>query len=356
MSDAVAINELGSAVALTRDNAVPDQLRWQVHFFSHFNPLCCEGKLSPGGRNSKALKILKDLLALISIALIALLGAGCQDGEAAYNQGGTTGEPSSAVKQTLAISKNMIATTEKMEAKIAARKEAYASTGNPQGEQLMEEAGKTTEDIDDLNKDINKNTQAIIEAEQVASTTQATPAMAFIQANQAIIEAEQVASTTQATPDMAFIQAKNEDNLAKNEEIQEKTEHLEDILNEARDCCGLEPDFLSQDLQELRTQTATLENLGAQIEAEQTVPERAGPEQTKQAGQQKAAPQQPKSPPAPTGEAPPAPKEVPPPPPPETPPAPTGEAPPALKEVPPLLPPEPPPPPPQPPPSPPLAH
>ena len=195
----------------------------------------------------------------------------------------------------------------------------------------MEEAGKTTEDIDDLNKDINKNTQAIIEAEQVASTTQ-------------------------ATPDMAFIQAKNEDNLAKNEEIQEKTEHLEDILNEARDCCGLEPDFLSQDLQELRTQTATLENLGAQIEAEQTVPERAGPEQTKQAGQQKAAPQQPKSPPAPTGEAPPAPKEVPPPPPPETPPAPTGEAPPALKEVPPLLPPEPPPPPPQPPPSPPLAH
>jgi hypothetical protein len=73
-SDAVATNELGSAVALTRDNAVPDQLRWQVCFFSHFNPLCCEGEAVPWGRNSKALMILKYLFALIPIALIALLG------------------------------------------------------------------------------------------------------------------------------------------------------------------------------------------------------------------------------------------------------------------------------------------
>ena len=292
-----------------------------MRFFGQFKPLCCAGEAVPWGRNSIPLIILKYLLALIPVALIASLGAGCQDGEAAYNQGGTTVERSSKVKQTLGVSTNMVANVEKMEGKIATRKEAYASTGNAQGEQLMSEAGKTTEDIGDLSEDINKNTQAINEAEQVASTTQATPDMAFIQANQAIDEAEQAVSTIQATPNNAFIQAKNEDNLVKNEEIQEKTEHLEDVLNEAKDCCGLEPDFLSQDLQELRTQTGTLENLGEQIQAEQTVPERAGPEQTKQAGQQKTAPQQPKSPPAPKGEAPPAPKEVPPLLPPEPPPS-----------------------------------
>ena len=156
---------------------------------------------------------------------------------------------SSQIKQTLAVSANMLANIQKMQAKIAIRKEAYASTGDTQGEQNMTKLDKSLE----------------------------------------VIEQE----TTQATPDIAVLAA--------------ETEHLDYLLNETKDCCGLEPDFLSEDLQELRTQTATLENLEEQIEAEQTVPERAGPEQPEQAGQEKAAPQQPKSPPPPPEPPPPPP-------------------------------------------------
>ena len=256
-SSVVATTELGSAVAPTRDNAVPDQLCWQVRFFGHLKPLCCYDEAVPRGRNAKALVILKYLLALIPIGLIALLGAGCQEGEAANNQGETlveeTGEPSSEIKQTLAMSENILANIQKMQAKIAAREEAYASTGDMQGRQNMAEVGTSLEVV------------------------------------------EQEVNSTQGTPDMALIRA--------------EIEHIEDVTNETEVCCGLEPDFLSEDLQELRTQTDTLQNLQEQSGAEQTVPERAGPEQ-------------PKSPPAPKGEASPAPKEVPPPPPPGPPPPP----------------------------------
>lgn len=295
-SDAVTTTELGSAVVLRRDNAVPDQLRWQVRFFGHFKPLYCDGEAVPWGRNSRALIILKYWLALIPIGLITLLGVGCQEGEAANTEGGTTaedqgatlveetGEPSNEVKQTLHVCADMIANIQTMEAKIAIRKEAYASSGDIQGEQKLSEAANIAEDIE---------IQTINQAEQV----------------------QQVASTPQGTLDTALIQAKNE-------EIEGKAEHLENVLNEAEDCCGLEPDFLSADLQELSTQADTLENLAAQIEAEQTVPERDGREQPEQAEQEKSVPQQPKPPPAPKAEAPPAPKEVPPPPPPPGPPPP----------------------------------
>jgi len=202
---------------------------------------------------------LKYLLALIPIGLTALLGVGCQDGEAANNQSETlveeTGEPSSQIKQTLAVSASMIVNIQTMEAKIAIRKEAYASTGDTQGAQNTAEVAKALEDM------------------------------------------EQKVSGTQGTPDIAGIQA--------------DTEYIFDVLNETEVCCGLEPDFLSEELQELHTQTDTLQNLQEQSEAEQTVPERAGLEQPK-------SPPAPKgeAPPTPEGDAPPAPKGVLPPPPP----------------------------------------
>jgi hypothetical protein len=153
-SDVVATPASGSAVALVRDNAVPGKPRWQVRFFGHFKPLCCGGEAVSWGRNAKALIVLKYLLALIPIGLIVLLGAGCQGGEAAENQEETlveeTDESSSKVKQTLDLTADMIVDIQKMEHKIAARKEAYASTGDTRGAQKMSEATTTAEDIEAL--------------------------------------------------------------------------------------------------------------------------------------------------------------------------------------------------------------
>ncbi len=278
-SDAVATTELGSAAALMWDNAVPGQPCWQVRFLGHFRPRCCDGEAVSLGRNTKAPIILKYSLALIAVGLLALLGAGCQGGEAdVKNQGGTpveeTGEPSSEVKQTLELPAAIIANTQKMQDKIGRRKEAYASTGDTQGEQQMGEAAETVGNLEEVAWETQELAQEAIEFE--GGTTQFTAEHAF---------------------DIALLQAKNK-------QIEEIAEHLEDMLNEAKNCCGLEPDFLSGDLQQLRTQTDTLENLGKQITVDQTVPERAGPQQLEQPKQEKAAPQQPKAPPAPGEETP----------------------------------------------------
>ncbi len=224
----------------------------------HFKPRCCDGEAVPLGRNAKALIILKYLLAIIPIGLIALVGAGCQGGEAdVKDQGGTpveeNGEPSSEVKQTLGLTAGIIADIQKMQDKIAIRKEAYASTGDTQGEQAMTEAAETVDDMNQTAQDMEE------EAQNIATTPEQA---ALVQAN--------------------------------NKKIQEGTERLVDNLKR-------EPDLM-EDLQELRTQTDTLDNVLMQIEAEQTALERAGPEQPEQTEQKKAAPQPPIVPPAPAVE------------------------------------------------------
>jgi hypothetical protein len=141
-----------------------------------------------------------------------------------------------ATSQTLGLLADLVETCNKMLAKLAGQQQAYASADNEQGAQLMVEASDNVKDVQDAALSLQR---------KIASDGDGAPPAAG-----------------PSGPSLAF--------KVEMEEIEKSTNALEDTLAEARRCCGLPPDFLSSDLQELRAKTNSVEQLTIQkIESEQ---------------------------------------------------------------------------------------
>jgi hypothetical protein len=72
--------------------------------------------------------------------------------------------------------------------------------------------------------------------------------------------------------------------------IEESTRELEANLAEAERCCDLSPGFLDSNLQELHTQTTSVETLTEQLEFEQTTAEPTAPPTPSPTAQPTASP------------------------------------------------------------------
>lgn len=202
------------------------------------------------------------LRVVMLVGLAVLLMAGCQDegtpdgsNRAAIDDSGKTSDAtgqkrrngaavdendrtSDSRKQTLELLTRLIGNCDSTLSKLAGEQEAYASAGNEQGERLMAQAAENVRDI--------KGTASALAGEINYAATLGGSASASVASASAI---------------------------AMQEEIEDSVEELEENLAEAERCCGLPPDFLDSNLQNLRTQAAGIEHHVDQIGSERPMPQ-----------------------------------------------------------------------------------
>jgi hypothetical protein len=202
------------------------------------------------------------LRVVMLVGLAVLLMAGCQgegtpdgsnqaaidDSGKASDATGQKGRNGTAVdenyrtsdsrKQTLELLTRLIGNCDSTLSKLAGEQEAYASAGNEQGERLMAQAAENVRDI--------KGTASALKGDVQYSAAAGGSASASVASASAI---------------------------AMQEEIEDSVEELEENLAEAERCCGLPPDFLDSNLQNLRTQAAGIEHHVDQIGSERPTPQ-----------------------------------------------------------------------------------
>ena len=224
------------------------------------------------------------LRVVMLVGLAVLLMAGCQDegtpdgsNEAAIDDSGKTSDATgqerrdgTAVdendrtsdsrnsrdsrKQTLGLLNRLIGNCDATLSKLAGEQEAYASAGNEQGERLMAQAADNVRDI--------KGTASSLRSEMSYAAAPGVSASASVASASAI---------------------------AMQEEIEDSVEELEENLAEAERCCGLPPDFLDSNLQNLRTQAAGIEDHVDQVGSERPTPQPTAPQPTAQPSAQPSA-------------------------------------------------------------------
>ena len=156
----------------------------------------------------------------------------------AVDENDRTSDSKDSRKQTLGLLTRLIGNCDATLSKLAGEQEAYASAGNEQGERLMAQAAENVRDIKGTASALKHDVQYAAAAGGSASAS--------------------VASASA---------------IAMQEEIEDSVEELEENLAEAERCCGLPPDFLDSNLQNLRTQAAGVEHHVDQIGSERPTPQ-----------------------------------------------------------------------------------
>lgn len=232
--------------------------------------------LSPEVHHAGSLPRLQEV---ILVGLVVLLVAGCQneatlDNQAADNKSGKTSEATGQTHdgdkkdqkrdetaQTLGLLTKLIENCNSMLRKLAGRQEAYASAGNAEGERLMAQAGDNVKEIKSTASSLKRDVQA-------ADTGKDVDGEAFsIQievASQRDGPPQSAVSTDQAVASNSQLAQE------KLEDIEKATDELEENLAEAQRCCDLPASFLDSNLQELHTQTTSIQTLTKQIDFEKS--------------------------------------------------------------------------------------
>jgi len=164
--------------------------------------------------------------ALLFVGLVILLGMGCQEEE------GPTGPSRQGLDNLVALIETILANSNATLEKLLEQKKKFASDGDVQGAQLMQMAANNVEVIQKKSLSVKR---------QIDPPGKAGALMSSALADSPV-------SPQKAQADMQ----------EKLNDIQEAITALDGNVAQAKECCGLDPNFLDENLQTLSAQTSQL--------------------------------------------------------------------------------------------------
>jgi cell division septation protein DedD len=244
---------------------------------------------------------LQSLQAIILAGLVILFIVGCQ-GEVTSDKNsqgavvkreakgqtrnsgtvvGENGQKPDEITETLGLLTQLVENCNVMLRKLSGRQEVYESANNAQGARLMAQAAENVKDIKSSASSLKSDVQAADNARDTKDEA-SLGQMALVSHRDDRLRS--TGQTDQAvTSDSQLVQEKLD-------AIEESTRELEANLAEAERCCDLPPGFLDSNLQELHTQTTSVETLTEQLEFEQTTAEPTAPPTPSPTAQPTASP------------------------------------------------------------------